>query len=99
MAGGETDLLLHPGGFLYRKDLGSEEVGGFFCGHLNDAVWRYRIGWRYQPTDKIYPLPDVPSFTVWHHPCMETLPRSETWGEGGMAECLYTWTSTKTSQG
>jgi hypothetical protein len=33
-----------PGGFLYRKDAGSEEVGGFFCGHLSDGAWRYRIG-------------------------------------------------------
>ncbi len=31
-----------PGGFLYRKDPGAEEVGGFFCGYLTDAVWRYR---------------------------------------------------------
>ena len=31
-----------PGGFLYRKDPGSEEVGGFFCGYLSDEVWHYR---------------------------------------------------------
>ena len=31
-----------PGGFLYRKDPGSEEVGGFFCGYLSDWAWRYR---------------------------------------------------------
>jgi hypothetical protein len=31
-----------PGGFLYRKDLGAEEVGGFFCGYLTDEVWRHR---------------------------------------------------------
>jgi hypothetical protein len=31
-----------PGGFLYRKDPGSEEIGGFFCGYLSDEVWRYR---------------------------------------------------------
>ena len=31
-----------PGGFLYRKDPGSEELGGFFCGYLADEVWRYR---------------------------------------------------------
>ncbi len=36
-----------PGGFLYRKDPGSEEVGGFFCGYLSDEVWRYRISWRH----------------------------------------------------
>jgi hypothetical protein len=32
-----------PGGFLYRKDPGTEEVGGFFCGYLTDEVWHYRI--------------------------------------------------------
>ena len=31
-----------PGGFLYRKDPGSEEVGGFFCGYLTDEVRHYR---------------------------------------------------------
>ena len=31
-----------PGGFLYRKDPGSEEVGGFFCGYLTDEVWKRR---------------------------------------------------------
>jgi hypothetical protein len=31
-----------PGGFLYRKDPGSEEVGGYFCGYLTDEVWHYR---------------------------------------------------------
>jgi hypothetical protein len=31
-----------PGGFLYRKDPGTEEVGGFFCGYLTDEVWQYR---------------------------------------------------------
>jgi hypothetical protein len=31
-----------PGGFLYRKDPGTEEVGGFFCGYLPDEVWHYR---------------------------------------------------------
>ena len=30
------------GGFLYRKDLGTEEVGGFFCGYLTGEVWHYR---------------------------------------------------------
>jgi len=29
---------LTPGGFLYRKDPGAEEVGGFFCGYLTDEV-------------------------------------------------------------
>ena len=31
-----------PGGFLYRKDPRTEEVGGFFCGYLTDEVWHYR---------------------------------------------------------
>src|SRR5919202_377107 len=31
-----------PGGFLYRKEPGTEEVGGFFCGYLTDEVCRYR---------------------------------------------------------
>ena len=31
-----------PGGFLYRKDPGSEEVGGFFCGYLSNEVWHHR---------------------------------------------------------
>ena len=30
-----------PGGFLYRKDSGSELVGGVCCGYLTDRVWRY----------------------------------------------------------
>ena len=40
--GGRT-YYFTPGGFLYRKDPGSEEVGGFFCGYLADEVWHYRI--------------------------------------------------------
>ena len=31
-----------PGGFLYRRDPGTEEVGGFFCGYLPGEAWRYR---------------------------------------------------------
>ena len=31
-----------PGGFLYSRDAGTEEAGGFFCGYLTDKVWRYR---------------------------------------------------------
>jgi hypothetical protein len=31
-----------PGGFLYRKDPGSEVVGGYFCGYLTDEVWHHR---------------------------------------------------------
>jgi hypothetical protein len=39
--GGKT-YYFTPGGFLYRKDPGTEEVGGFFCGYLPDEVWYYR---------------------------------------------------------
>ncbi len=39
--GGKT-YYFTPGGFLYRKDPGSEEIGGFFCGYLSDEVWHYR---------------------------------------------------------
>jgi len=31
-----------PGGFLYHKEPGTEEVGGYFCGYLTDEVWHYR---------------------------------------------------------
>jgi hypothetical protein len=31
-----------PGGFLYRKDPGTDVVGGFFCGYLTNEVWHYR---------------------------------------------------------
>jgi hypothetical protein len=41
VVGGKT-YYFTPGGFLYRKDPGTEEVGGFFCGYLTDEVWRYR---------------------------------------------------------
>jgi hypothetical protein len=39
--GGKT-YYFTPGGFLYRKDPGTEEVGGFFCGYLDDEAWSYR---------------------------------------------------------
>jgi hypothetical protein len=38
----DTVYYFTPGGFLYRKDPGTEEVGGFFCGYLTDEVWHYR---------------------------------------------------------
>ena len=31
-----------PGGFLYRREPGTEVIGGFFCGYLTDEVWHYR---------------------------------------------------------
>jgi hypothetical protein len=36
--GGKT-YYFTPGGFLYRKDPGTEEVGGFFCGYLTNEEW------------------------------------------------------------
>jgi hypothetical protein len=43
--GGNT-YYFTPGGFLYRKDPGTDEVGGFFCGYLTDEVWHYRTDGR-----------------------------------------------------
>ena len=39
---GAKTYYFTPGGFLYRKDPGSDEVGGFFCGYLSDEVWHHR---------------------------------------------------------
>jgi hypothetical protein len=39
---GAKTYYFTPGGFLYRKDPGTEEVGGYFCGYLTDEVWHYR---------------------------------------------------------
>ena len=39
---GANTYYFTPGGFLYRKDPGSEAVGGFFCGYLTDEVWHHR---------------------------------------------------------
>jgi hypothetical protein len=39
---GEKTYYFTPGGFLYRREPGAEEVGGFFCGYLTDEVWHYR---------------------------------------------------------
>ncbi|MBV9452603.1 MAG: hypothetical protein JOZ19_00555 [Rubrobacter sp.] len=36
-AGGKI-YYFTPGGFLYRKDLRTEEVGGFSCGYLADEA-------------------------------------------------------------
>jgi len=38
---GSDTYYFTPGGFLYRKDPGAEDVGGFFCGYLRDEVWHY----------------------------------------------------------
>jgi hypothetical protein len=39
---GANTYYFTPGGFLYRKDPRSKEMGGFFCGYLSDEVWHYR---------------------------------------------------------
>jgi hypothetical protein len=39
---GANTYYFMPGGFLYRKDPGSEQIGGFFCGYLPDEVWHRR---------------------------------------------------------
>jgi len=31
-----------PGGFLYRRDAGTEVVGGYFCGYLSGEAWHCR---------------------------------------------------------
>jgi hypothetical protein len=31
-----------PGGFFYRRNPGTEEVGSVFCGYLSGEVWRHR---------------------------------------------------------
>ena len=31
-----------PGGFLYRREPGTEAVGGFFCGYLSSEAWHSR---------------------------------------------------------
>ena len=38
----EKTYYFTPGGFLYRRDPGTEVVGGYFCGYLTDEVWHYR---------------------------------------------------------
>ena len=32
-----------PGGFLYRREPRTEEVGSYFCGYLSSEVWRHRV--------------------------------------------------------
>jgi hypothetical protein len=39
---GANTYYFTPGGFLYRKDPWSEEVGGLFYGYLTDEVWHLR---------------------------------------------------------
>jgi hypothetical protein len=39
---GTNTYYFTPGGFLYRRDPGTDEIGGFFCGYLTDEVWHYR---------------------------------------------------------
>ena len=37
-----TLYYFSPGGLLYRREPGTEEVGDFFRGYLTDEVWHYR---------------------------------------------------------
>ena len=39
---GVNTYYFAPDVFHYRKDPGSEEAGGFFCGHLTDEAWHHR---------------------------------------------------------
>ena len=41
-AAGSKIYYFTPGGFLYRRDRGTDKVGGYFCGYLADKVWHYR---------------------------------------------------------
>ena len=50
--GGEI-YYFTPGGFLYRRGLGTEETGGFFCGYLTDKVWRYRTNARHNRREAV----------------------------------------------
>lgn len=43
---GGKSYCFTPGGFLYRKDPGTEEAGGFFCSCLTDKVGQYRTAGR-----------------------------------------------------
>ena len=38
---GSKTYYFTPGGSLYRREPGMEEIGGVFCGHLTSSV-RYR---------------------------------------------------------
>ncbi len=39
--GGRT-YYFTPGGFLCRRDPGTDEVGGYLCGYLTAEAWHYR---------------------------------------------------------
>jgi hypothetical protein len=41
-----------PGGFLYRRESGTEAVEGFFCGYVTDEVWHYRTDNHYYTDDE-----------------------------------------------
>ena len=41
-----------PGGFVYRREPGAEEIGGFFCRYVTDEVWRYRTDNHYYTDDR-----------------------------------------------
>ncbi len=39
---GDQPYYFTPGGFLFGKDPGTEEIGGFFCAYLTEEAWRKR---------------------------------------------------------
>ena len=51
-----------PGGFLYRRESGTEELGGVFCGYLTDEVWHYRAD-NYYADDE--PVGEEPTRRSW----------------------------------
>jgi len=42
-----------PGGFLYRREPGTEEIGAFFCGYVTDDVWHYRTDNHYYTDESV----------------------------------------------
>jgi|SRR5215208_2406379 hypothetical protein len=42
-----------PGGFLYRREPGTEEIGGVFCGYVTDEVWHYRTANHYYTDESV----------------------------------------------
>jgi hypothetical protein len=52
-----------PGGFLYRRESGTEELGGVFCGYLPDEVWHYRAEQYFYTDDE--PLGEEPARRSW----------------------------------
>ena len=56
-----------PGGFLYRRDPGTEEVGGFFCGYLTEEVWRYRTSEQAEEIEAPIKAERRPGWRFWRY--------------------------------